>query len=126
MPHGFCRRCRRGDVGRKPKFVNIGRVPLATALSPEPSVVGAPIYIELAELEALRLVEVEKASYEDAGIAMGVSRNTIWRLVENGKEKLILAFFNSRRIEIHREQSPGDFQEMAGEYDTGGDCGAEP
>ena len=113
-------------MGRKPKFVNISRLPLATALNPEPSVVGAPIYIELAELEALRLVEVEKASYEDAGIAMGVSRNTIWRLVENGKEKLILAFFNSRRIEIHREQAPGDFQEMAGEYGNGGDCGAEP
>jgi len=112
-------------VGRKPKFVNIERVPLATAMNPEPTAVGTPIYIDLAELEALRLVEVEKASYEEAGLCMGVSHNTIWRLVENGKEKLISAFFNSRRIEIHREGSGGDQPEMVEEYGRGGEFGAE-
>lgn len=102
MPRGFCERCRRGGVGRRPKNVKISDVPAAEALVPLPCEKAPPIELDLAELEALRLVEIEKLSYCEAGILMGVSRNTIWRLVESGKEKLISAFLEGRKIELHR------------------------
>ncbi|MEN3035550.1 MAG: DUF134 domain-containing protein [Candidatus Methanosuratincola sp.] len=102
MPRGFCERCRRGCVGRRPKNVNIAKVPEAEALVPVPSEKTPPIELDLAELEAMRLVELEKLSYDEAGMIMGVSRNTIWRLVESGKEKMIAAFFEGRKLELHR------------------------
>jgi len=101
MPRCCCRN-RKGCVGRLPKFVNVSSKPLAEALVPAPTEMGAPINLELAEFEALRLIELEKMSYCEAGLAMGVSRNTIWRLVESGKEKLILALLESRRIELNQ------------------------
>ncbi|MDI9644412.1 MAG: DUF134 domain-containing protein [Candidatus Verstraetearchaeota archaeon] len=102
MPRGYCERCRRGCVGRRPKNVNISAVPAAEALVPVPTENAPPIELDLAELEAMRLVEMEKLSYDEAGMAMGVSRNTIWRLVESGKEKLISAFLEGRKIELHK------------------------
>jgi predicted DNA-binding protein (UPF0251 family) len=102
MPRGFCERCRRGCVGRRPKSVNISKVPAAEALVPVPGERAPPIELDLAELEAMRLVELQKLSYDEAGVMMGVSRNTIWRLVESGKEKMIAAFFEGRKIELHR------------------------
>ena len=90
-------------MGRKPKFVNVSAIPLADALVPEPSESGLPIMINLAELEALRLVGLQKMSYDEAGFTMGVSRNTIWRLVESGKEKLITAFFDAKKIMLQKD-----------------------
>ncbi|MEM2972367.1 MAG: DUF134 domain-containing protein [Candidatus Bathyarchaeia archaeon] len=34
---------------------------------------------------------------------MGVSRNTVWRLVENAREKLIKAIFEGREIIIQKD-----------------------
>jgi len=102
MPKCFCCRCRRGIVGRTPKPVHIHNLPPVDALVPYPREISPPIHLDLAELEALRLVELEKLSYDEAGIVMGVSRNTIWRMVESGKEKIISAFFEGRKIEIHK------------------------
>jgi predicted DNA-binding protein (UPF0251 family) len=89
-------------VGRTPKPVHIHNLPPVDALVPYPKELRPPIHLYLAELEALRLVELEKLSYNEAGIVMGVSRNTIWRMVESGKEKIISAFFEGRKIEIHK------------------------
>ena len=102
MPPGFCCRCRHGCIGRNPKPVNILALPKCEGMLPSPSEDGPPIHVDLAELEALRLVELEKLSYDEAGVSMGVSRNTIWRLVEGGKEKIITAFLEARRIEFHK------------------------
>lgn len=102
MPGGYCCRCRRGYVGRNPKPVSVSKTPLAEAMVPLPEERGNPIQLDLAEFEALRLVELEKMTYDEAGIEMGVSRNTIWRLVECGKEKLISAFLEGRKIELHK------------------------
>lgn len=102
MPRNFCGRCRHGCIGRNPKPVNILAIPKSEGMIPFPSEGGLPIHIDLAELEALRLVELKKLSYDEAGLSMGVSRNTIWRLVEGGKEKLITAMLDARRIELHK------------------------
>lgn len=89
-------------MGRTPKPVQVQNLPPVEALVPIPKELNTPVHLDLAELEALRLVELEKLSYDEAGMLMGVSRNTIWRLVESGKEKVISAFFEGRKIEVHK------------------------
>jgi len=37
---------------------------------------------------------------EEAGEKMGVSRGTIWRLLQRGRNKIALALIEGRRIEI--------------------------
>jgi predicted DNA-binding protein (UPF0251 family) len=61
------------------------------------------IYLEPAEVEALRLIDLEKLCFEEAGARMGVSRNTVWRLAESAREKLAKAIFEGRTIIIQKE-----------------------
>ena len=67
-------RRRRGRYGRTPLPVKIGHVTKVTAFRPEPEEQGPPIPLEPAELEVLRLLDIEDLSQEDAGERMGVSR----------------------------------------------------
>jgi hypothetical protein len=64
--------------------------------------VDAPERVVLApeEVEALRLVYLEEMSYEEAGRAMGVSRSTVWRLVESAGRKIAYALVNGLPIEL--------------------------
>ncbi|NIP66875.1 DUF134 domain-containing protein, partial [Candidatus Bathyarchaeota archaeon] len=71
-------RRRRGRRGRPPKPVTLGRTPAANRFVPVPQVVSEPIYIEPAEVEALRLVDLRGLSQEEAGERMSISRGTVW------------------------------------------------
>ena len=64
------RRRRRGRVGRLPKPVILGKPPCVERFTPVPYTDSKPIIIEQAELEALRLVDLEGLSQEDAGGGM--------------------------------------------------------
>jgi predicted DNA-binding protein (UPF0251 family) len=55
------------------------------------------------EVEALKLVELEKLSFEEAATKMKVSRNTVWRLAERAREKLARAIIESKEIVIQQE-----------------------
>ena len=59
-----------------------------------------PVYISYDEFEALRLVDYEGLSQEEAGIRMNISRGTIWRLVQSARKKIITALLESRAISI--------------------------
>ncbi|MEM2111445.1 MAG: DUF134 domain-containing protein [Candidatus Bathyarchaeia archaeon] len=59
-----------------------------------------PIFLELAELEAFRLVDLEGLSQEEAGQKMGVSRGTIWRLVQRARRKTAQALSEGRPLYI--------------------------
>jgi predicted DNA-binding protein (UPF0251 family) len=72
-------------------------------LDPSPKQLDEPIYLDMAEVEALRLIELEKLTFEEAGERMNVSRNTVWRLVEGGREKLVRAIIEGRPIIILKE-----------------------
>ncbi len=61
---------------------------------------GPPVTLMPDELEALRLVYLEDMTQEEAAQRMGVSRGTIWRLLESGRKKLISAIINLYPIEI--------------------------
>ncbi|MEM2920914.1 MAG: DUF134 domain-containing protein [Candidatus Bathyarchaeia archaeon] len=97
----FRRRHRHGKRGRLPKPIWLGVVPPVTGLDPvESKGTSEPVYLEPAELEAFRLVDVEGLSQEEAGLKMGVSRGTIWRLVQSARKKAAKALSEGRPIRI--------------------------
>lgn len=93
-------RRRRGGHGRFPLPVKVGKQAAAKVFKPEPPGPGEPVYLEFAELEAIRLVDLENLSQEAAGETMGVSRGTIWRLLNSGRTKVAQALTEGRRLEI--------------------------
>lgn len=59
--------------------------------------------MDIAEVEALKLVDLDKLIMDEAGERMRVSRNTIWRLVQSGREKLIRAIVEGRQVLIRKD-----------------------
>jgi len=100
------RRNRCGRRGRFPKPVIMRNIPSAITFSPTPQTRKEPIFIEMAELEAFRLVDMEGMSQELAGQKMNVSRGTIWRLVQNARKKTAQALTEGRSLQI--VPSPSD------------------
>ncbi len=94
------RRARRGR-GRPPKPRRLwkGYAPLAF-IPVEPSQLGPepPVVIGVDELEALRLVYLEGLSQQEAAELMGVSRGTLWRLLDSGRRKLVEALVEAKPI----------------------------
>jgi len=97
---GWRRRRRRGRKGRFPKPISIEKDPTVDKFTPTPQGNPEPIYIEPAELEALRLVDLEGLSQEEAGERMGVSRGTVWRLIQSARKKTSQALTEGRPIRI--------------------------
>jgi uncharacterized protein len=58
------------------------------------------VVLGLDELEALRLVDFEALSHEEAGEKMGVSRGTIGRLLEKGRKTVVDALLHGRALRI--------------------------
>ena len=95
------RRRRRGKFGRQPSPVKINQRIDTKAFNPEPDNGLEPIFLEPAEIEVMRLLDLEDLNQQEAGDKMGVSRGTIWRLVQRGRKKIMKAFIEGRRIEVH-------------------------
>ena len=93
-------RRRRGRHGRVPSPIKVRHTPNVKIFKPEPEGDGDPIQLELAELEAVRLVDLESLSQEAAGEAMGVSRGTVWRLLQGGRVKIVTALVEGRSLLI--------------------------
>jgi len=58
------------------------------------------VVLEPSELEVIRLVDLEDLTQEEAGERMGVSRGTIWRLLQSARRKTSLALTDGRTILI--------------------------
>jgi len=97
---GWRHRHRHGRRGRIPKPISIGKAPVIDKFTPAPQLNPDPIYIEPAELEALRLVDLDGLSQEEAGKRMGVSRGTVWRLVQSARKKTAQALTEGRPLNI--------------------------
>ena len=103
MPqHQWRKRHRHGKIGRPPKPVAITTINLPEKFEPTPKKSIEPILLEPAEIEALKLVELEKLTFEEAAAKMQVSRNTVWRLAEKAREKLARALIEGREIRIQQ------------------------
>jgi len=83
-----------------PKPIKLGARPPISTFLPHPQTRLAPIYLEPAELEALRLVDLEGLSQEDAGLRMEVSRGTVWRLLQSARKKVAQALTEGRPLLI--------------------------
>ena len=94
------RRHRCGRRGRFPKPIMLGVTPPVNSFTPNPQRNLEPVFIEMAELEAFRLVDLEGLSQEEAGRKMGVSRGTIWRLVQSARRKTAQALSEGRPLSI--------------------------
>ncbi len=99
-------RRRRGRRGRFPKPVSLGRIPAVSRFIPVPQMGSDPIHIEPAEMEALRLVDLEGLSQEEAGDRMGISRGTVWRLLQSGRKKAVEALIKARPLVISSSPPP--------------------
>jgi predicted DNA-binding protein (UPF0251 family) len=107
-------RHRRGRRGRFPKPITIEKAPVINKFSPSPQANSSPILVEPAEIEALRLVDLEGLSQEEAGKRMGVSRGTIWRLVQSARKKTVQALTEGRPLQIAIDQSAEETQNSSG------------
>jgi predicted DNA-binding protein (UPF0251 family) len=101
MMHG---RRRRGRYGRRPHPVIVEHISNVNAFNPEPPSDLDPIHLEHAELEVIRLIDIEDLNQEQAGTRMGTSRGTIWRLLQSGRRKIAIGLIEGRRIEIQEHQ----------------------
>jgi predicted DNA-binding protein (UPF0251 family) len=99
------RRYRQGRRGRFPKPISIQDPPSVDTFSPSPQTDPSHILIELAEIEALRLVDLEGLSQEEAGKKMGVSRGTVWRFLQSARKKTVQALTEGRPLQITKNQS---------------------
>lgn len=64
--------------------------------------------LELSELEAMRLCDVEGASQEEAGARMGVSRGTVQRLLKRGRAKVVCALLEAKALLIEKGDTDED------------------
>ena len=78
----------------------IGPAPKANRMEPNPLVESEPLYLDHAEAEVLRLIDLEGLYQEDAGAEMGFSRGTVWRLLSSARQKVIRSIFEGRPLVI--------------------------
>ncbi|MFW6110772.1 MAG: DUF134 domain-containing protein [Thermoproteota archaeon] len=97
---GRGRRRREGRRGRFPKPVNLGSIPTIEDMTPNPDKGLKPVTLNTAELEALRLVDLEGLTQKEAGKCMGISRGTVWRLLQSARRKTAKALTEGRPIQI--------------------------
>ena len=87
---------------RPPIERSVGGVPRVTLFKPA----GVPareleqLALAIDELEAIRLVDLEGLSHEQAASVMGVSRQTVGRVLERGRAKVAEALVAGKAIII--------------------------
>ena len=58
------------------------------------------IILKIYELEALRLVDLEDLTQEEAAAMMGISRKTLWNDLQKARKKVVNALVNGYQIRI--------------------------
>jgi predicted DNA-binding protein (UPF0251 family) len=72
------------------------------------------IRLELSELEAMRLCDLDGYDQEGAGERMAVSRGTVQRLLKSGRRKVLQALLQSRALLIEEGAHHEDLYSDAG------------
>ena len=93
-------RRRRGRFGRMPHPVRISHTIGIKGFIPEPLNSLEPVHVELAELEVIRLTDIEDLNQQETGKRMNTSRGTVWRLLQSARRKIAMALIEGRRIDI--------------------------
>jgi len=58
----------------------------------------AIITLNFAETEALRLIDFEDMSFDEAARKMGTSKATVWRLVKSARKKIARVLFEGKTL----------------------------
>lgn len=87
---------------RQPIERAVGSVPRVTLFKPAgvPTRALQQLPLAIDELEAIRLVDLEGLSHEQAAAAMGVSRQTVGRVLERGRAQVAEALVTGKGIVI--------------------------
>lgn len=72
------------------------------------------VRLELGELEAMRLCDLEDHDQIGAGRRMGVSRGTVQRLLASGRAKVVRALLESRALLIEADPYDGEVRPRSG------------
>lgn len=111
-PMAFRYKRKHARRGRIPKTINIAKNPVTEGLTPlsksaRALYVGSArtIYIDPAEIEAQRLVDLEGLLQKQAGERMGVSRGTVWRLLQAARKKTAQCISEGRPLLILDERN---------------------
>lgn len=89
-----------GGRGRRPKPIMLGTTPSTTSFIPTQIKNPKPVELHFSELEALRLVDRKGLNQEEAGKEMHISRGTVWRLLQEGRKKIVIALTEGRPLNI--------------------------
>ena len=81
----------------------IEQIPETTYFKPNTSQPTIPntIVLTIEEIEALRLVDLEDLTQEEAAAVMGVSRKTLWTDLHRARKKVVDALVHGYAIRIH-------------------------
>jgi uncharacterized protein len=66
------------------------------------------VRLELGELEAMRLCDLEGLQQAQAAARMGVSRGTVWRLLQSGRARVVSAIVQNRALVIEKGEGDED------------------
>ena len=96
---------RRGlDVGpgrpMKPRFIGMrpGTNRFVPAVPAQGLSVKEPISMTYDELEALRLIDYQGLTQEEAAERMGISRGTVWRCLDSARKKVVAMLVERREL----------------------------
>jgi len=80
----------------------IEQLPETTYFRPHgpPQATTNTILLTVEELEALRLVDLQDLTQEEAAARMGVSRKTLWNDLQKARKKVVNALVNGYAIHI--------------------------
>ena len=70
--------------------------------------------LDLSELEAMRLCDLEGLSQDEAGARMKVSRGTVQRLLKSGRAKVTNALLESKALLIQKGEHDEDLHSNGG------------
>ncbi|MGQ9722002.1 MAG: DUF134 domain-containing protein [Candidatus Jordarchaeum sp.] len=107
MPRGRGK-WRRGRCGR-PKIPRcISNPPSVSQLSPTSLSRGEvglePIKMFYDEYEVLRLIDYLGLDQEEAGKRMGISRGTVWRLLQSARKKLVSTIVEGKELQLVEDE----------------------
>ncbi len=104
MPR-WCWRWRgRARRGRPRAPIWISLPPISTSFNPTPCLNPEPVVLTLAELEAIKLVDLLDLTQSEAANKMRVSRGTVWRLLMSARRKIAQALVEKRPLVIMTEE----------------------
>jgi hypothetical protein len=99
MPRWRWRGGRRGP-GRPFSELFLSSTPTSKKFVPQPCLNSEPVEVSYPEYEAVKLLDFEDLTQEEAAEKMKTSRGTVWRLARSGRKKILQALTQSRPLII--------------------------